>query len=84
MTDVSPRFRRFILYRIKDVTGVSGTGVVAYGCQFPDGRVVIRWAVRNLPCSTVEWDSVEDAIAVHGHDGNTVVTFVDPDPFEGD
>lgn len=83
MTDVSPRFRRFVLYRIKDVTGVSGTGVVAYGVQFPDGKVVIHWAVRSLPASTVVWDSLADAVAVHGHDGNTVVTFVDPD-IEGD
>jgi hypothetical protein len=83
MSDVSPRFRRFVLYRMRDVSGVSGTGVVAYGCQFPDGRVAIRWASKGLPASTVTWDSIADAVAVHGHDGNTIVTYVDPDP-DGD
>lgn len=35
--------RRFHLRRMKDDTGVSGTGVVAQGVRFMDGTVVVRW-----------------------------------------
>ena len=71
------RFKRFELQRITDVTGVSGVGIVAQGVQFSDGRVALRWRVPNVPSSTVVWDCVEDAIAVHGHDGNTTVEWID-------
>ena len=66
----------FQLRRIKDVTGVSGEGVVAKGAQFPDGSAVVRW--RALPASsTVIWGSVTEAMQVHGHDGNTVLEWLD-------
>lgn len=64
-------FRRFVLQRHTDVTGVSGTGRVAEGVQFTDGTVVIRWA--GTRASTVVWASLDDALAVHGHDGATIV-----------
>lgn len=78
-----PGLRRFVLYRLKDVTGVSGTGVVAYGCEFPDGTAVVRWCV-GAARSTVVWDSIADAIAVHGHDGATIVTYVDSEHLDTD
>jgi len=68
---IKPTFRRFILVRHTDVSGISGPGVVAEGCQFSDGTCVIRWLVNGLPGSTVLWDSVEDAMRIHGHDGAT-------------
>ena len=64
----------FGLYRHQDVTGVSGSGTVAYGVRFADGRVVIRW-LGGHP-STVIWDSLDDAMAVHGHDGKTQVVWL--------
>lgn len=67
--------RRFQLARSADVTGVSGTGVVADGCQFGDGKIVIRW--RGERPSTVIWDRIEDALHVHGHAGNTQVVWLD-------
>lgn len=67
--------RAFSLYRQQDVTGVSGTGVVATGAQFPDGVVVIRWA--GPWASTVVWDSLDAAMHVHGHDGKTIVLWED-------
>lgn len=66
--------RAFQLHRDEDVSGVSGTGIVAEGVEFSDGRVVIRWLSETR--STVVWDSIEDALLVHGHDGRTRVAAV--------
>lgn len=64
----------FGLYRHQDVTGVSGSGTVAYGVQFADGTVVIRWLGENP--STVVWASLDAAMRVHGHDGRTRVVWL--------
>jgi hypothetical protein len=70
-------FRRFILDRTEDVSGVSGTGTVAEGCQFTDGRAVIRWCVGLR--STAIYDSVDELLQIHGHSGATRVVWVDRD-----
>jgi hypothetical protein len=67
--------RRFHLVRTTDVTGVSGTGVVAHGCQFDDDTTVVRW-LGDRP-STVVWASVDDALQVHGHGGLTQIHWLD-------
>lgn len=70
--------RRFMLVRHEDVTGVSGEGVIAYGCEFPDGTVTVHWN-GSLPCTQV-WPSasgIEGVKAIHGHSGRTVVRWVD-------
>jgi hypothetical protein len=64
----------FVLDRSEDVTGVSGTGVVAEGIQFSDGSCALRWCVGEHR-STVIWSSIEAVKAIHGHDGKTVVRF---------
>ncbi len=66
--------RPFVLRRAEDVSGVSGTGDVAEGVVFSDGTVALRW--RSATASTVLWASLDDALAVHGHDGRTAVVFV--------
>ena len=53
--------RRFTLVRDHDPTGVTGTGHVADGVQWPDGTATVRWASDRA--STVHWDRIEDAIA---------------------
>lgn len=69
-----PMFARpFVLQRDHDVSGVSGTGTVADGVQFPDGSVAIRW--RGQRPSTVVWASLADALHVHGHGGATRVVW---------
>lgn len=68
--------RRFVLQRNEDVSGISGTGVVAEGVEFSDGRVALRW-VTNQHRSTVLWESMEAVQAIHGHNGSTVVEWVD-------
>ncbi|MCX5070923.1 hypothetical protein OOJ91_34305 [Micromonospora lupini] len=71
--------RLFALDRHTDVTGVSGAGVVAYGVETTDGTVIMRW-LGDRP-STVIWESIQHALAVHGHDGaTTVVTLAGPIP----
>jgi len=61
--------------RVIDITGVSGTGVVADGVQWPDGTVTIRW--RGDRPSTVCWGNFQDAMAVHSHGGATVFEWID-------
>ena len=65
--------RTFTLYRDVDETGISGTGEVCEGVQFTDGTVVIRWYGEHA--STVVWKSLEDAMAINGHDGKTRVVW---------
>jgi hypothetical protein len=66
--------RIFSLWRNEDVTGVSGTGLVAHGVEFHDGAVVIRWSSETP--STVVWSGLDDAMRVHGHDGRTRVVWL--------
>ena len=69
------RMRRFILLRIKDTTGVSGTGVVAEGTVFTDGMSVIHWL--REPYAMGVYQTLNDVIAVHGHEGGTQLHFID-------
>lgn len=74
MTDQA---RRFHLLRHTDITGVSGTGIVADGILWPDGTASLRW--RGERPSTVHWDRIADATAVHGHGGATQIVWTDID-----
>lgn len=65
------------MVRNTDVTGFSGTGVVAEGIQFTDGSTVIRWCAPGKPSSTVTWDNITDAMKVHGHDGSTQLVWLE-------
>jgi hypothetical protein len=65
---------RFLLIRDVDETGVSGTGIVAMGFQFPTGRVVIEWLVK--PFALGIFSSLQELIEVHGHEGKTWVKFI--------
>jgi hypothetical protein len=67
--------RRFHFNRKQDVSGVSGTGKVCEGIQFSDGKCAVRWLTKTA--STEMWDTVEEAIAVHGHGGATELVWDD-------
>lgn len=67
--------RRLHLQRDVDVSGVSGTGIVAYGVQFPDGSVVLRWDTKVR--STVIYDSLQDVEKIVGHNGATKIVLDD-------
>ena len=61
--------------RTEDIGGVSGVGCVADGIVFPDGVSVIRW--RTAGGSTAVYESMENLINIHGHDGRTKVKYID-------
>jgi len=63
--------RLFWLDRIEDATGISGTGRIAEGVQFHDGKCVLSWLSEHT--SVVVYDSIESVEAIHGHGGKTVV-----------
>jgi hypothetical protein len=66
---------RFHLMRYADANGVSGTGVVAEGVVFSSGQAVLKWL--RPPYAMGVYDSVFDLLAVHGHDGQTVLEWLD-------
>lgn len=69
--------RRFHFNRKQDVSGVSGTGRVCEGVQFSDGKCAVRWLTKTA--SLEVWDSVDEAIKVHGHGGATELVWDDED-----
>lgn len=70
--------RRFELYRHVDVSGVSGTGVVAYGCLYPNGMATLCW-ISPHPAVSI-WQSLADMLAIHGHEGDTELLWLDDVP----
>ena len=69
------QMRRFMLIRVEDLTGVSGTGEVAEGTVFSSGLAVIHWL--REPYAMGVYQSLEDVISVHGHEGRTQLQFID-------
>jgi hypothetical protein len=67
--------RAFVLVRDEDVTGISGTGIVAEGIEFTGGVVALRW-LSEFPTSVVFHDrGMKSVEAVHGHGGLTRVVW---------
>lgn len=71
--------RRFYFDRQTDVSGLSGTGAVVEGVQFSNGQVVIHW-LTSLRSSMTIYESIEMAIAIHGHGGSTDLRWYDEQP----
>lgn len=72
----SEGIHRFVLYRGEDETGVSGTGVVAGGVAFPNGKCVVSWFTAVT--SVAVYDSIAAVRAIHGHGGKTRIVWLDP------
>jgi hypothetical protein len=73
--------RIFTLQRTTDHTGLSGTGAVAWGIQFPDGRCVTQW--RNSPVHVHQlsiFNNIREVSEVHGHGGATRVIWLHTQP----
>ena len=69
------KMRRFVLDRQEDVSGTSGTGVVAEGVLFSSGHVALTWL---SPLWTVSaYPSMEVVRHIHGHEGRTKVRWLD-------
>lgn len=76
-----PEFRRFVLHRKVDVTGISGTGVRVEGVAFSDGWVVNHWLggpPMDQPKTEV-WHNpgVEPLVQISGHNGASEVVWLD-------
>lgn len=67
--------RRFRLQRNTDVSGVSGTGNVAEGCQFSSGWCALVWLEGKSALSY--YPSIEILIGIHGHEGATQIVWID-------
>jgi hypothetical protein len=67
--------RRFVLDRKEDVTGISGTGIIAEGVEFTNGQVALKWLGPHP--SVVLWPDITHVVAVHGHDGLTELVWID-------
>lgn len=61
---------KFWLYRWKDATGISGTGIVAEGVVFEGGQVAMRWTKTG---SLGIYADLQQVREIHGHDGDTEV-----------
>ncbi|HEY9409607.1 MAG TPA: hypothetical protein VIP77_08520 [Jiangellaceae bacterium] len=74
--------RRFALQRRIDLSGVSGTGLVAYGTVYPTGQTTLAWCAGDVPSIGV-YASAEHVEKIHGHDGATVIVWIDREPAHG-
>ena len=59
----------FYLERDVDPSGISGTGRIAHGILFDDGRVAMRWMTDHR--STALYESLYDVYKIHAHGGQT-------------
>lgn len=67
--------RRFQLVRAEDVSGTSGTGIVAEGCEFTSGACALTWLTPYRVVAMYE--SIKAVVEVHGHGGRTTVRWLD-------
>ena len=67
--------RVFAMVRDNDATGISGTGHVADGVQFPSGKCAVVWRTKVTSCAF--YDSIYDVRAIHGHGGMTRIVWED-------
>jgi hypothetical protein len=70
--------RQFYLERQEDVSGVSGLGRVAEGCQFHNGWVALTWYGEHL--SLYWYPDMATVERLHGHQGRTLVAWVGEGP----
>jgi hypothetical protein len=63
--------KKFHLQRLEDESGVSGTGWVAEGVEFANGKCVVSWLTKYT--SVAVYENMLSLEAIHGHNGKTVV-----------
>lgn len=73
--------RRGLVVRRVDITGISGTGVIAEICVFSDGFTIFRWLggpPQNQPKFEVyDNHGIEPFLQISGHNGNTEIIWID-------
>lgn len=60
------------------MTGVSGTGLVATGTVYSNGKAVLVWIGEKV--SVAVYDSLDMLREIHGHDGKTTIEWYDDAP----
>ena len=73
---MSFKIKTFYLNRLSDVNGLSGTGIVAVGVVYPNGKAHMQWI--SFKSSFEMHESVESLIDIHGHSGATQLVWGDP------
>jgi hypothetical protein len=63
--------KTFKLLRKEDATGISGTGIVAEGVQFSNGKCALSWLTEFT--SMAIYDDIGTLEKIHGHGGKTVI-----------
>lgn len=67
-------FKRFKLIRTVDVTGISGTGDIAYGVQYPDQSCALFWLKHGTHGYYKNIGQLRD---IHCYNDNARVEWVD-------
>lgn len=73
--DATPPGRCFDLMRAHDESQVSGTGRVAEGFEFENGKVALCWLGKFSSVNV--YDSIDHVRVIHGHGGSTQVVYKD-------
>jgi hypothetical protein len=66
--------RLFQLHRNEDESGVSGTGIVAEGVEFTDGKCALSWLTDKS--SKGFYDCIQHIEDIHGHNGKTIIKWL--------
>lgn len=76
------RPRPFLLFRHHDVSGVSGTGVVAEGIEWTDGTASMRWRGDRVSTSFYP-NGLISLRAIHGHGRTTEAVYLGTASIDG-
>ncbi len=64
----------FQLHRKEDKSGISGTGLIANGVIYPNGKVSMCWTGELS--SIVIYDNIDIVEKIHGHNGCTEICYI--------
>lgn len=67
--------RCFYLMRKEDTSGVSGTGIIAYGAIYPSGKVVMEWVTKYG--SIAIYENIHEIQVLHAEKGKTDIVYLD-------
>jgi hypothetical protein len=65
--------RTFHFERSQDVSGISGTGIVATGVMWDDGQIALHWEGEHSSINI--YHSENDLMYIHGHNGATKIVW---------
>lgn len=64
---------KFWLQRDEDISGTSGTGIVAEGIIFKNGKCVLSWLTDIS--SICIYNDIKQLEKIHGHEGRTKIKY---------